>query len=327
MTRVFITIDTELSAALFKRGGAEGISRNFDCSIAGRTNDGEVGIFHQMDLMDAAGIKGVFFVDPMPALVAGPDVIARIVQPIVARGHDVQLHCHTEWLAFADPARSPVPGRTGGNIKDFNLDDQCRILDYARDVLVRAGAPEPIAFRAGNYGANDDTLRALARIGIAYDSSFSPGIRFSACDIAMTSNCLQPTDRLGVIEVPVAAISSWGSARRHVQITAISAWEMISAIEYAVAAGHDSFTLVSHSFELMCRDRVHRNHIVAHRFAALCEWLAGQTAVTTGTYRDSPPKVSDAQHGGRAIPMPHNPLRTAMRMTEQFVVNQLYGTP
>ena len=25
-----------------------------------------------------------------------------------------------------------------------------------------------LAFRAGNYGANDDTLRALARLGIAF---------------------------------------------------------------------------------------------------------------------------------------------------------------
>src|SRR3546814_9494722 len=43
----------------------------------------------------------------------------------------------------------------------------------AADMLVRAGAPEPVAFRAGNFGANDDTLRALDALGFLFDSSRS----------------------------------------------------------------------------------------------------------------------------------------------------------
>ena len=59
------------------------------------TPDGEVGIEYQMDVFDRHGLKAVFFVDPMPALVWGVEAISDVVGPIVARGHDVQLHLHS----------------------------------------------------------------------------------------------------------------------------------------------------------------------------------------------------------------------------------------
>jgi hypothetical protein len=118
-----------------------------------------------MDVFERHGIKAVFFVDPMPALVWGTAAIEDVVGPIVVRGHDVQLHIHTEWLELAGDA-NPLGMRTGMNIKDFGVEEQCVLLDYARGVLIAAGAPGPVAFRAGNYGANDDTLRALAQLGI-----------------------------------------------------------------------------------------------------------------------------------------------------------------
>jgi len=60
--------------------------------------------------------------------------------------------------------------RIGGNLYDFHRDEQYQILEYARDTLIAAGAPAPNAFRAGNYGANDDTLLALSDLGIQYDT-------------------------------------------------------------------------------------------------------------------------------------------------------------
>jgi len=116
----------------------------------------------------------------MPGLIWGTAAIEDVVGPIVRRGHDVQLHIHTEWLELTGSA-NPV-GRTGTNIADFNLDEQCNLLDRARSLLVAAGAPLPRAFRAGNYGANDDTLRALAILGLSHDSSHCPGLPALAGD-------------------------------------------------------------------------------------------------------------------------------------------------
>jgi len=170
VTEVQYTVDTELSLKLFQEGASA--QENFDSSIAGKCRDGEFGIFYQMDRLEAYGLKGVFFVDPFPALVYGPGVVARIVEPILKRGHEVQLHIHTEWLEFArDHELAHLRGR---NIADFPLDDQVRLLDQARALLMIAGAPKPTAFRAGNFGANDDTLRALSALSVPYDSSFNP---------------------------------------------------------------------------------------------------------------------------------------------------------
>ncbi len=156
MTGVYITIDTEYASSLAGLGRAE----NFARSIAGETPEGPAGVFYKMRLMERCGLKGVFFVDPMPALIWGVAAIEDVVGPIVEHGHDVQLHLHTEWLAFANGA-NPLPGRSGANLKDFTFEEQCILIDYAALTLGAAGAPRPVAFRAGNYGANDDTLRAL----------------------------------------------------------------------------------------------------------------------------------------------------------------------
>src|SRR3546814_1564383 len=90
-----------------------------------------------MDMLERHGLTGVFFVDPMPALVYGPKIIAEIVRPIVARGHEVQLHIHTEWLRFA--RFNPAGKLTGRNIGDFPLSAQKKLIGLARDILVSAG--------------------------------------------------------------------------------------------------------------------------------------------------------------------------------------------
>jgi hypothetical protein len=139
MTAVYITIDTEYSSGIYAREGFGCRQSNFDRSISAITPSGSVGIDYQMDVFDRYGLKAVFFVDPMPALVWGVDAIADIVGPIVERGHDVQLHLHTEWLEFAG-AKSPVGDQSAQNIKQFTFDEQYALLDYAQSTLMAAGA-------------------------------------------------------------------------------------------------------------------------------------------------------------------------------------------
>lgn len=328
MTQVYITIDTEYSAGLYRRFGNAGRQMNFDRSIAGKTPRGDVGIGYQMDIFDRYGLKAVFFVDPMPALVWGVEAISDIVQPILARGHDVQLHCHTEWLEFAGIASpvgggDPAGGGHGQNIKEFSLAEQERILACAADILVAAGAPYPLAFRAGNYGANDDSLRALAKLGIAYDSSHCPGIAAGDCAITLPKNQYAPTVHCGANEIPIGAIGAVGGRKRHAQITALTAREMIAAIRFARDTATPLFTLVSHSFELMSRDRTRGNAIVLRRFEKFCRSLAELSGVSTATYRDHPPAMEWAKVPVQCLP--HNILRTGERLVEQAIGNRLYG--
>ena len=322
MLRVFLTIDTEYSAGLYVRGVALDRRSNYRLSIEGRAEGGSVGVGYQMDVLDAHGLKAVFFVDPLPGLLWGQSAVDAVVRPILARGHDVQLHAHTEWLSFL--THGPFADWRGRNIGDFPLDRQVAILAKARELLMAAGAPAPIAFRAGNYGANDDTLRALAELGIRYDSSACPGLAESDCHIDWPSDHHDPLVRHGITEVPIGSIAAPGEEQRHAQITALSFREMRAAIRHARDEGRAHFTVVSHSFELMSRDRRRVNRVVQTRFERLCRWIAETPGVTTGTYRDDPPVVRRATE---STPVPHNPLRTVERLGEQAVSNLLYGGP
>lgn len=322
MTLVYFTVDTEYEPGFTARRGPGSRAANFARSIRGENRDEPVGIEWQMDRLGAHGLKAVFFVDPLPALLWGVESVADIVGPIVERGHDVQLHLHTEWLAIAGSA-NPLDGRTGTNIADFGFEDQCALLDLGRSLLQSAGAPRPIAFRAGNYGANDDTLRALAAIGMTHDSSHAPGIPDSACRIGLGPQDLLPVRRHGVVEVPIGCIDSLGKGMRHAQLTALSSRELHAAIRHARDNALSGFTIVSHSFELLSRDRRRTNRIVKRRFEKLCAWIERTRGVTTGTYADNPPRP--AGEDAEAPLLPANPVAATLRVAEQAVSNALYG--
>ncbi len=324
MTCVYITIDTEYSSGLAGDLSASGRVDNFTRSILCETAKGPAGITHQLELLARHDQRAVFFVDPMPALVWGVGAIEDVVAPILAAGQDVQLHCHTEWLAFARRG-TPLPSaRTGNNLYDFPAEDQARILEYARDTLVAAGAPAPVAFRAGNYGANDDTLRALAALGIAYDSSHCPALCGGASRISLGPETRDPVLHCGVIEVPVGSIATLRGGQRHAQITALTLAEMRAAILHAQFQGRASFTVVSHSFELVNRRTRAINPIVRRRFEGLCATIASLDGVSSANYRDTPPLLTP-QGASPAPLLPASPWRTGHRLAEQFASNTLYG--
>lgn len=317
MLPVLITIDTEYSAGLYARGTGTNRMVNFNRAIACRSARGEAGIFYQMDVFDRCGVKAVFFVDPMPALVWGQDAVDAVVQPIIARGHEVQLHCHTEWLAFAD--QSPLPGRSGLNIKDFSLEEQQVLLEWGLDRIEQAGAPRPIAFRAGNYGANDDTLRAAAKLGLRWDSSFPAGLVGSMCDISLPIGDCRPVSHCGMQEFPASAIAARGGWR-HGQLAALSYAEMRAAITHAARDGWPGFCLVSHSFEFYNRETQRPNALLCRRFEKLCEWLGSSDQAEGAGFADLAPDF----RGKELTLLPHHIARTGLRVAEQFAVNTVF---
>ena len=322
MTRVYITIDTEYSSGFCTGRSRAERAENYARCIACLTPEGPAGVTHKLELLKRYDQKAVFFVDPMPALIWGIGAIEDVVGPIIEAGQDVELHCHTEWLAIAGADNPLASGRTGQNIADFPLDEQYEILSYARDVLIAAGAPPPVAFRAGNYGANDDTLRALAELGLTYETSHTPALP-DACRISLGPEVRDPIEHCGMIEVPVGTIGTLNGGQRHAQITALTLAEMTAAVRHARDEGHEAFVLVSHSFELINRRRLAVNHVVRRRFTGLVRALAAMRGVTTATFRDNPPPLGCTINPSE--PVPATALRTGMRLAEQFVSNALYG--
>lgn len=320
MLPALITIDTEYSPGLFAHAGLRDWRDHFARTIRCCGASGETGIHWQMDLLDRHGLKGVFMVDPLPALVWGNEAIEAVVKPILDRGHDVQLHLHPEWLAFAE--RNPLGTRTGTNMADFTRAEQITLITCGIDLLERAGAPFPNAFRAGNYGANDDTLHALAACGVTYDSSFAPGMAGSPCAISLPPRQQAARRHCGVTEVPCLAIAGPNGALRHGQVTALSFREMRAAILHAAAQGWPALVLVSHSFEFFNRKRGIARAIVRRRFERLCAWLGQRGPARTGGFDLVPPLATPASP---ILPMPHNPLRTAERLMLQGMSDAFHG--
>jgi len=312
MTALLVTVDTELSSSLYQRG--VGLSDNVRRSIWAEARGQAHGIGWQMDVLERHGLKGVFFLDPMPALVHGADFLMPIVEAIEGRGHEVQMHIHTEWLAWAK--ESPVGGRQGRNIADFSLDDQITLRSRAKTLLEQAGAPSITAFRAGNFGANDDTLRALATIDVLWDSSVNPAYLGHGCDITADPAQIGAQRMQNIVELPVSGIHDRPGHFRPAQICAMSASEMRAGLRHAARMQHDAFTVVTHSFEMLSRDRKRPNAMVKARFVALCREAARLPQVRGVGFRDLSPAMADNSLPSQTRVSPSR-IRTGLRLAQQ----------
>ena len=319
MTQVLITVDTELSALLQQQGATA--EANLASSVTGLAGKAEVGIGWQMDCLNRHGLKGVFFVDPMPGLVFGPDIVRQMVEPILTRGHEVQLHIHTEWLEWARD--SPVADRRGMNIGDFSLADQLLLLQWGREALEDAGTPKPIAFRAGNYGANDDTLKALATLGTIWDASYNGYYWNDPCRIGIDPGQIDPVRRFGVTEIPVSSIVDRPGSVRPAQICALSAREMTLGLGHAAETGWPVFSIVTHSFEMLSRDRQRPNHAVMQRFEAMCRTIANHPRLQSSGFSTLDPGIATRERSG-ATRLGPNRLRTLDRMIQQAIATWRY---
>ncbi|MDP8993499.1 MAG: polysaccharide deacetylase [Pseudomonadota bacterium] len=308
---VLLTIDTELTWGHFARGAS------WQQNLALSYDPAGVGVPWQLRMLAAHGLKACFFVDPMPALAYGLEPVKRMVGPILDAGQEIQLHLHSFWVSIAE-------GDSGGadfELTCFPAERQRELVRIARDLLILAGAPPPVAFRAGSFAANEATLDAVAETGMRYDSSHNGSLNPWPSALALDSRTIAPVAHRGVVEVPVGLLEQVRGSLRHLQICAVSSQEMEAALRHAADNEHPLTTIVSHSFELATRDGLRRNGAVCARFERLCRFLA--------EHRDLLPTVDfdELAHvplGVAAEPLPPRPLRTAGRIAEQLWANSVY---
>lgn len=305
MTPVFLTVDTELAW----RHHAAGLDMAtlFERSI----EPAGVGIAYQLDTLARHKLKACFFVDPLPAALYDMEPMRRVVGAILEAGQEVQLHLHPNWTGAA--AGDGGASHAKFELIDFSEAEQRDLIGRARDLLVAAGAPPPVAFRAGSYGADDATLRALAALGFTYDSSHNGAEHPWPSAIGLSPGQIAPVRHQGLIEVPVTLIHDRPGRSRNFQICALSAGEMAAALDHAAGHGHAAVTIVSHSFELANRAGTRRNAVHVRRFEALCAVLAAR--------RDTLPTqhfvAADLALDHHDRPLGPNLLRTGWRYAEQ----------
>lgn len=301
-TRILLTIDVELAWRHHARGASWRDNLALSYQACG------VGIPYQLELLRRHGLDACFFVDPMPALVYGLDPIQRMVEPILAAGQEIQLHLHSFWHDLAGARAAPR-----FELTDFPADEQHALIETARELLVAAGAPMPTAFRSGSFAADAATLDALRRLGIAHDSSHCGSEHPWPSALPLDPALIDPVDCGGIVEVPITQIFNRDGRLRPMQLCALSAQEMQTALQHAAVNDHQVTTIVSHSFELATRDGKRVNRLVRGRFDALCAFLDAHRATmpTTSFAALPPPAVPTAR------PLPAAPLKIIRRMAEQ----------
>lgn len=313
-TRLLLTIDTELTWRSFARGD------DWRSNLAASFDPARVGIPWQLRQLADHGLKACFFVDPMPALVYGSDPIRRMVEPILEHGQEVQLHLHSFWHDLAN-------GRTENarfELTLFYAEGQRRLIETARNLLIAAGAPPPIAFRAGSYAANADTLAALRALGFRYDSSHNGSEHPSPSALPIPAGTIDPRSLDGLVEIPITQILRRDGGLRPLQLCAVSSLETRAALRHASVFHHPLVTMVSHSFELATRDGRRVNRLVRGRFERLCKFLARNRDLISTVHMA---ELEPLPLGARSHPLPANGLREFHRMTEQAWGDARYERP
>lgn len=318
--RVFLTVDTEIWPRSPDWLGSK-LEADIERDIYGMTHAGRYGIDYQMEVLSANGLKAVFFVESLFVCAVGLEPLREIATGIQKSGHEVQLHVHPEWLAWMP--HSLLPGRAGANLKEFSLSEQVVLIRAASDNLRDAGVRDVCAFRAGNYGADFNTLRALASCQLRYDSSYNPCYLRSDCGLRMDRLLLQPEMLEGVWELPISIFRDFPGHYRHAQLCACSAREMEQALLQAWLCGWRSFVIVSHGFELIKNRRQavvlpSPDGVVIARFERLCRFLALHTDkfVTSGFHDLEPSDLNSS--AAKVRPLRVSPHATAWRLVEQF---------
>lgn len=274
---LFITVDTEIWPTSCA-GDPAAVRAAMDRCILGRTPGGDYGLPHQLRVLNEHGLKAVFFIEALFADAVGIDWLSEIVGMVHGAGHEVQLHLHPEWLAVTPAQRAATAARRGANVGDYEPDDQTALIRRGLDNLRAAGAADVCAFRAGNYGAGPATPGALARNGVAFDTSYNPTYFATTCRMDTGTLLQQPVAMDGVVEVPITVFEAPPLGLRHLQLGACSDGELAAVIRGAWEAEWRSAVLVSHGFELMNQRRDRADPIMLRRFDRFCRFLADNRA-------------------------------------------------
>lgn len=282
MLNVYLTVDTELWP--YSEGwpvtALSPDKTKFDEEIAacfyGETSEGEFGLPYQIKQLNQYGLKATYFLEPLFADRAGCNHLADIVDLIQRNNQEIQLHLHTEWLSEINDPTIPVHFKQ--YMHQFTLDEQVALIAKGIRSLQAAGVKKLHAFRAGSYGANRDTLRAVAQNGLLFDSSYNPCYLGEDCKIDLSEQLLQPRKLENIWEFPISFFQDYPNHWRHAQLAACSATEMETALLDAWRQGWFSFVIILHSFELIKGRNAGKlsspDKLNISRFNHLCKFLS-----------------------------------------------------
>ncbi|MGO8880127.1 MAG: hypothetical protein ACLQMS_11540 [Desulfomonilaceae bacterium] len=191
--------------------------------------------------LEAHGFKGTFFVSPYcpPQL---KDKMFSNLKFLISRGHDLQLHTHP---APIDPRR-PF-------LNQYTKPEKREILATGIKTLREAGAPSPVAHRAGNLSIDEETLQLLPEFGIYIDSSIYD--RWADCKVCIPKNYTNRFVKIdGPYQLPIFLIRTLPYVGEvgttALQLRSTIWWQQKVALEQVADHKLPLVTLFLHFFDL-----------------------------------------------------------------------------
>ena len=284
MLQVLITIDTECSlGGAWENSDLEPIDP--ERAILGRIGSEYYGTPRIMDILEENGLRGTFFVEVFAGLNGSRAALTEAYSQIAKRSHDIQLHLHPIHYYYHLRKEGVLDLQKLPKDKDMfaahSPEKQVEML-RAGVALFRDMVGEiPVAFRAGNFGANLSTLEALEKVGIRFDSSFNASYTQTDCKLDSGGAINRSWQHGHVWEIPITNFQTgrWGlRGLKQLNINAVSLWEMKSVLDQAARIGLRTVNFIAHSFSLFkVADiqflKLRPDRLALRRFHGLCRFL------------------------------------------------------
>ena len=253
-----------------------------------RSGSSDSGIGLLSRILGEFGFWATYFVETLLAAVNGVQDLVPVFEYLLKQGQDVQLHVHPAYHFFSASLRARAEGKSYQRpdppdfIGALAEAQQVELLSEGIDYFRRLAGFRPVAFRAGCFAASRATLRALAKLGLSYDSSYNPCYpEWSFAGEPLTPNRVSRIE--GVWEFPVTVaktpLPEGCAGFKHADPSAMSVAELRQMLEAGVAGGQRHFVIVFHSFSAtkskdLFYNQIRPDRVVVARLRRLAEYLA-----------------------------------------------------
>ncbi|MBW2108095.1 MAG: hypothetical protein JRI36_05440 [Deltaproteobacteria bacterium] len=280
VVQVFITVDTEHSVGGAIEDPAKEPVGN-EKRIFGRIGEKYYGIPLILDIAERFNIPLTFFVDTVSGEYFGRGEMSAASSFLLKRGQDIQLHLHPLFLNLSKRARSAR--KYDPYLYNYDLGEQMDLVNSGKSFLESLGVSNLVAFRAGGFAANHDTLTALEKTGFLVDSSYNLMALGRVCRLeGIKINDVFEYHKESFWELPITNFveTSYRGLRalKPLDINGVSFPEIRSVLMQAQKKGMQAAVVLMHSFSFVTNSAYNSGKMrprqrVIKRFYALCKFL------------------------------------------------------
>lgn len=278
-------------------------------------------------------IRATFFVEPFNDELGYPGETEPVCRYLLEQGQDVQLHIHPNHYHYGLYCKGKPHPRTD-QMADLSIEQQKALITEGADRLEKWSQKRPIAFRAGNMGASETTLKALSETDLWIDSSYTFPYVGGQCLFPEGGEYNGSKWYGDILEVGLSGFKQppWPGLHpaKPIDLMGSSFEECRDAVMKICDAGADA-VLILHSFSLFKRKNVQYNggkpdRIVIKRFERFCRWLSkNHQRYPNRTFHDLGVIIKEKGYQPKSVPpcMINKPVRALTRKAVQGL-NRFY---